>query len=61
MDELTASSKRYSRLRSVPFKPKAEVTVSAIVPAGRMQQRLTQSLIRHAREEIAARIAAARQ
>ncbi|SFI05721.1 LysR family transcriptional regulator [Bradyrhizobium sp. cf659] len=61
MDELTASSKRYDRLRSVPFKPKTEVTVSAIVPAGRMQQRLTQSLIRHAREEIAARIAAARQ
>jgi len=58
MDELTASSRRYSRLASVPFKPKTQVTVFAIVPAERMQQRLTQSLIRQAREEIAARFAA---
>ncbi len=58
MDELTASSKRYSRLKSLPFKPKTQVTVSAIVPSDRMQQRLTQALIKHAREEIAARLAA---
>jgi DNA-binding transcriptional LysR family regulator len=56
MDELTASSKRYSRLTSVPFKPRTEVTVFAIVPAERMQPRLTQSLIKHAREEIASRL-----
>jgi DNA-binding transcriptional LysR family regulator len=61
MDELTASSKRYSRLRSVPFKPKTEVTVSAIVPSDRMQSRLAQALVKHAREEIAARLAASRQ
>ena len=58
MDELTASSKRYGRLKSLPFKPKTQVTVSAIVPSDRMQQRLTQALIKHAREEIAARLAA---
>src|SRR5882757_11021823 len=61
MDELTASSKRYSRLKSVPFKPNIQVTVCAIASSERMQQRLTQSLIKHAREEIAARVAAARQ
>jgi DNA-binding transcriptional LysR family regulator len=58
MDELTATSKRYSRLKSVPFKPKTQVSISAIIPSDRMQQRLTQALIRHAREEIAARLAA---
>jgi DNA-binding transcriptional LysR family regulator len=58
MDELTASSKRYSRLTSVPFKPRTEVTAFAIVPAERMQPRLTASLIKHAREEIASRLAA---
>jgi DNA-binding transcriptional LysR family regulator len=58
MDQLTASSKRYGRLTTVPFKPHTQITVSAIVPAGRMQQRLTQALLRHAREEIAARLAA---
>lgn len=57
MDELTASSKRYSRLKSVPFKPKTLITISAIVSSGRPQQRLTRSLIKHAREEIAARLA----
>ncbi|WP_315833586.1 LysR family transcriptional regulator [Bradyrhizobium prioriisuperbiae] len=58
IDELTASSKRYSRLRSLPFKPKTQITVSAIVASERPQQRLTQALIRHAREEIAARLTA---
>jgi DNA-binding transcriptional LysR family regulator len=57
MDELTASSMRYNRLKSVPFKPKTQVTVSAIVSSDRPQQRLTRSLIKHAREEIATRIA----
>ena len=60
MDELTASSKRYSRLKSVPFKPKTQITVSAIVAADRLQQRLMQALVKHAREEIATRIAPAR-
>jgi hypothetical protein len=57
MDQLTASSMRYNRLKSVPFKPKTQVTVSAIVSSERPQQRLTRSLIKHAREEIATRIA----
>jgi DNA-binding transcriptional LysR family regulator len=56
MDELTASSKRYSRLKSIPFKPKTQVTVSAIVSSERLQQRLTRSLIKHAREEITTRL-----
>lgn len=60
MDELTASSKRYSRLKSVPFKPNTQITVSAIVAADRLQQRLMQALVKHAREEIATRIAPAR-
>lgn len=53
MDELTASSKRYSRLKSVPFKPNIQVTVCAIASSERLKQRLTLSLIKHAREEIA--------
>jgi DNA-binding transcriptional LysR family regulator len=57
MDELTASSKRYSRLKSVPFKPRTQLTVSAIVSSERPQQRLTRSLIKHARQEIATRLA----
>src|SRR5882724_7170046 len=60
MDELTASSKRYSRLKSVPFKPKTQVTVSAIIASDRLQQRLMQALVKHAREEIATRIAPAK-
>ena len=56
MDELTASSKRYTQLKSVPFKPKSQITISAIVSAERPPQRLTRSLIKHAREEIAARL-----
>jgi DNA-binding transcriptional LysR family regulator len=60
MDELTASSKRYSRLKSVPFQPRTQVTVSAIVAADRLQQRLMQALVKHAREEIATRIAHAK-
>jgi DNA-binding transcriptional LysR family regulator len=56
MDELTASSRRYSRLKSVPFKPKTQVTVCAIVASERPQQRLTRALVRHAREEITARL-----
>jgi DNA-binding transcriptional LysR family regulator len=59
MDELTASSRRYSRLKSIPFKPKTQITVSAIVAADRLQQRLMQALVKHAREEIATRIAPA--
>jgi DNA-binding transcriptional LysR family regulator len=55
MDELTASSKRYSRLKSVPFKPNTQVTICAIVSSERPKQRLTLSLIKHAREEIANR------
>lgn len=55
MDELTASSKRYSRLKSVPFKPNTQVTVCAIASSERPKQRLTLSLIKHAREEIASR------
>jgi DNA-binding transcriptional LysR family regulator len=55
MDELTASSKRYSRLKSVPFKPNTQVTVCAIASSERPKQRLTLSLIKHAREEIATR------
>ena len=58
MDELTASSKRYRRLTSVPFKPKTQVTVSAIVSSDRLKQRLTLSLIKHAREEITTRLPA---
>ncbi len=60
MDELTASSKRYSRLKSIPFKPKTQVTVSAIVASDRPQQRLMQALVKHAREEIATRTAPAK-
>jgi DNA-binding transcriptional LysR family regulator len=60
MDELTASSKRYSRLKSIPFKPKTQVTVSAIVASDRPQQRLVQALVKHAREEIATRTAPAK-
>jgi DNA-binding transcriptional LysR family regulator len=55
MDELTASARRYTRLVGLPFEPKTQVTVSAIVPSDRMKQRLTQSLIKHARDEIASR------
>jgi DNA-binding transcriptional LysR family regulator len=55
MDELTASSTRYSRLKGIPFKPRTQVTVSAIVSSERLKQRLTLSLIKHAREEIADR------
>src|SRR5882757_1159285 len=55
MDELTASSKRYSRMKSVPFKPNIQVTVCAIASSERPKQRLTLSLIKHAREEIASR------
>jgi DNA-binding transcriptional LysR family regulator len=57
MDELTASSRRYSRLKGIPFQPKTQITLSALVSSDRMQQRLTQALIRHAREEIASRTA----
>jgi DNA-binding transcriptional LysR family regulator len=60
MDELTASSKRYNRLKSVPFQPKTHVTVSAIVASDRLQQRLMRALVKHAREEIATRIAPAK-
>jgi DNA-binding transcriptional LysR family regulator len=59
MDELTASSKRYSRLKGIPFKPRTQVTVSAIVASDRLQQRLMQALVKHAREEIATRTAPA--
>jgi DNA-binding transcriptional LysR family regulator len=55
MDELTASSKRYSRLKSVPFKPNTQVTICAVASSERLKQRLTLSLIKHAREEIASR------
>lgn len=56
MDELTASSRRYSNLASVAFKPTVQVTVSAIASSERMQQRLTRSMIKHAREEIKRRL-----
>jgi len=51
MDELTASSMRYNRLKSVPFKPKTQVTVSAIVSSDRPAAASHhESLIKHARE-----------
>lgn len=52
MDELTASNRRYTRLASIPFQPKTQITAYAIVSANRMRQRLTKELIGHAREEI---------
>ncbi len=56
MDELTASSRRYTALKSVPFKPLTQVTVSAIVSSSRPQQRLTKSLVSTARNEIQRRL-----
>lgn len=56
MDELTASSRRYSSLKSIPFKPRVQVAVSAIVSSERPQQNLTRSIIQHAREEIRKRL-----
>jgi DNA-binding transcriptional LysR family regulator len=58
IDQLTASSKRYTRLQGVRFEPHIQATVSAIVSPDRLQQRLTKSLIGHARDEIQHRISA---
>jgi len=56
MDELTASSRRYSALKSIPLKPHLQVTMSAIVSSQRLQQRLTKAIIAHAREEVRRRL-----
>ncbi|WP_178106883.1 LysR family transcriptional regulator [Pseudomonas mangiferae] len=58
IDQLTASSKRYTQLKSVPFEPRIQATVSAIVSPDRLQQRLTKSLIGHTRDEIQHRLSA---
>ncbi len=58
MDELTASSRRYSALKSIRLKPRLQVTMSAIVSSQRLQQRLTKSIIAHAREEVVQRLRA---
>ncbi len=52
MDELTASSKRFHGVRSVPFRPRIKVRLNAILSVDRPMQRLTKGLIEHVREEI---------
>lgn len=60
IDELTASSQRYRALRSVPFKPRIKVVVNAIVSSSKPQQRLTRTLLDHAREVIRTRLGPSR-
>ncbi len=52
LDELTASSKRFHGVRSVPFRPRLQVKLNAVVAGDRPMQRLTKGLIEHVREEI---------
>ena len=52
MDQLTASSKRFQGVRSVPFRPRLQVSLHAIVSADRPMQRLTLGLVEQAREKI---------
>jgi len=52
MDQLTAASKRFLGVRSVPFRPKLQVTLYALVAADRPMSRLTADLIAQARVKI---------
>lgn len=58
MDELTASSRRYSDLKSIRLQPRLQVTMSAIVSSQRLPQSLTKGIIKHAREEVKRRLGA---
>lgn len=55
MDELTASSARFSRLRAIPFQPQIEVVLSAILQHDRSHHILIRSFLNHTRAEIASR------
>ena len=50
MDQLTASSRRLDAVCSVPFRPRLEIEVDAIVTSSRPVQRLTQALIQQAQD-----------
>ncbi len=52
LDALTASSKRFHGVRSVPFRPQIRVNLNAIIAVDRPMQRLTRNLIHHAQEEL---------
>ncbi|MBK4217899.1 LysR family transcriptional regulator [Paracoccus caeni] len=55
MDELTASSARFMKLRAIPFLPRVEIELSAIIQLNRSHHVLIQSFLFHIRAEIASR------
>ncbi|WP_313349240.1 LysR family transcriptional regulator [Paracoccus sp. (in: a-proteobacteria)] len=55
MDELTASSARFMALRSIPFVPRVEIELSAIIQQNRSHHVLIQSFLTHIRAEITSR------
>lgn len=57
LDELTASSGRYSDLSIRPFRPSVSLDLSAILPKQRIPSRLVKAFISNFREQTASRIA----
>jgi DNA-binding transcriptional LysR family regulator len=57
LDELTASSGRYSDLSIRPFRPDVHLSLSAILPKQRIPSRLAKAFISIVREQTASRIA----
>ena len=57
LDELTASSGRYSDLSIRPFRPSVQLSLSAILPKQRIPSRLTKAFISIFREQTTSRIA----
>ncbi len=58
MDELTASSFRHGRLKTLPFEPRIQISLAAVSASGRPRQRLVRMLVQYAAEEIQQRLKA---
>lgn len=56
IDELTASCRPHTAMRTLPFRPRVQITLAAVSSNSRPQQRLVKSLVKYAREEISQRL-----